>query len=159
MVTKLIERIFVLIAVISLVFVGPTVACFAGNFTLAWDQNPEDDLAGYYLYYKEGSSIVANATDAVKVDVPLTLDGFDPQQPAYKVKYLKDDMRYYFVVSAYNDSGESLFSEEVSGMNGNADAPDSDSDGGGSGCFITAVSKDHFRSVSIMRRIFVMKKP
>jgi hypothetical protein len=69
--------------------------------TLAWDPNTEDDLAGYNVYY----GIQSGDYDSV-IDVGNVIQ--------YMVSDLEPDTQYYFVVTAYDTSGnESDFSEEV----------------------------------------------
>jgi len=87
---------------------------YAAQATLAWDPNPEPDLAGYKVYYGTSSRIY----DAV-VDVGnwthCTLDG------------LEEGKTYYLAATAYDTHGnESDFSEEVSHA-----IPKGDTDGDG----------------------------
>lgn len=88
----------------------------AADFTLAWNSNcnGHPDLIGYNLYYKEGGSILENPEDSVMIYIPLTEEGFDPENPSYKVTGLKDDVEYYFTVSAMYNDEESGMSNEVS---------------------------------------------
>jgi len=75
---------------------------FAGQITLAWDASSGPDLAGYRLYYGQGSG---NYTSAIDVSLQTT----------YTVVDLQDGAHYYFAVKAYDSSGnESGFSNEVS---------------------------------------------
>lgn len=72
------------------------------SVTLAWDPNPETDLAGYIIYY---GSANRNYTNAVNVGNITT----------NTVSGLVDGVTYYFAVTAYNTNGlESNFSNEVS---------------------------------------------
>lgn len=77
--------------------------CFAeGSVTLAWDPNPESDLAGYILYYGSTSRNYTNAVNVVNATTN-TVSG------------LVDGVSYFFAVTAYNTNGlESDFSDEVS---------------------------------------------
>ncbi len=71
------------------------------SVTLAWDANTEPDLAGYRLYYGTASGSYPNRVDAGK-QTTCTVDGLDPAKS------------YYFVVTAYNTSGqESGYSNET----------------------------------------------
>lgn len=76
----------------------------AGTLTLAWDPNPEPDIAGYLLSY--GTSPGVHTTT---VDVG--------NRTTYQVSNLAAGSRYYFVVRAYNTRGVvSEPSSEVSGQ-------------------------------------------
>jgi len=79
---------------------------FAGPSTRAvWDESPEPNAAGYYLYYGTESGVYPNAAKIegkenncyVLTDLPLV-----------------EGVKYYLVVTAYNDKGfESGYSNEV----------------------------------------------
>ena len=88
-----------------LTIAGILVVDQSGNtVTLAWDPNPEADLAGYKVYW--GS---ATRTYGAPVTVPGT-----PASPTYTVAGLAAGT-WYFAVTAYNTAGlESGFSNEVS---------------------------------------------
>jgi chitinase len=97
-------------------FVGSAVAA---DVELAWDANTESDLAGYYLYYKTGSSGAPyNGTEANEGDSPIQVplgDLSDQENPSYTITGLSDTETYFFVVTAYNTDGhESGYSNEVS---------------------------------------------
>jgi hypothetical protein len=89
------------------VFIGSLLACAtsagAGTLTLAWDPNPESDLAGYLLWYgTQPGSYTAS------IDVGTLT--------SYKVPNLTDGATYYFAVQAYNSSGaKGAFSREIAG--------------------------------------------
>jgi hypothetical protein len=73
----------------------------AGDVTLAWDPNPEQDLAGYKLYYGNASRSYSQALALGNVTT-------------YTVTGLASGT-YYFAVTAYNVAQlESGFSNEVS---------------------------------------------
>jgi hypothetical protein len=114
---------------------------FAAEVTIAWNANTEYWLTGYNLYVKEGSSIQPDDSQAVIITIPLSSPGFNPDSPSYTVTDLKDDIVYYFIVSAYSYYGlESGFSNEVSVRNGKLHiTPQSSSSGTDSGCLIDAV--------------------
>ena len=62
------------------------------NVTLAWDENPEQDIAGYILRWGFTSGEYTSSTDVgnhTRLTVPNLVTG----------------ATYYFVVSAYNESG------------------------------------------------------
>jgi hypothetical protein len=91
----------------------------AADVTLAWNGNTESDLAGYYIYYKTGSSGVPyNGTGAAEgnspIQVPLAIFS-NPAYPEYTIHGLSNTETTYFVLSAYDtDGNESGFSNEVS---------------------------------------------
>ena len=106
----------VIIIIYMLLFSFPAY-CIAAEITLQWDANVETDLAGYYIYYKPDTccdpynGIGANDGDA-PIQQRLT-DFGDPDYPQYTISGLDDNRVYYFVVSAFNNSGyESGFSTE-----------------------------------------------
>ena len=72
-----------------------------GEVVLAWDPNPEPDIAGYIIYY----GVKSRKYDK-KVDVGNVTSGS---------VNLEEKATYYFAATAYNTSGlESDFSNEVS---------------------------------------------
>jgi hypothetical protein len=77
---------------------------FASNVILVWDANTEIDLTGYKVYQ---SLISGTYTTTPITTVPVS------PAPTYAVMNLVDG-KYYFVVTAYNDTGESGYSNEVS---------------------------------------------
>ena len=78
-------------------------AASAGTITIAWDPNPEGDIAGYRIAY--GTSPGSHPT---VVDVG--------NQATWQLRGLQDGLRYYFVVMAYNRlGGVSAPSAEISG--------------------------------------------
>ena len=42
--------------IITAIIIGPKSLVYSANVTLAWSANTESDLAGYYIYYKSGTS-------------------------------------------------------------------------------------------------------
>ncbi|MBN1848510.1 MAG: fibronectin type III domain-containing protein [Deltaproteobacteria bacterium] len=141
-------------------------AAEAMDITLAWDADPEDNIGGYKLYYKTGSSGPPyNGTDAYQgpspIDIPVTELG-NPNHPEYTLTDLDDDQIHFFVVTAYSsqDAGlESGFSNEVNNSYGYSeddeqeppDDPNVEPTVGaldihaGGGCFITSLSHDKKR--------------
>ena len=83
------------------------MACSAGaqttrSVTLAWDQNPEPDIAGYRLHYGEATGVYTQTIDAGNALTATVND-------------LIIGSTYFFVVTAYNTAAlESLPSDEVS---------------------------------------------
>lgn len=76
------------------------------DVTLAWDPNPEPDIAGYRLYW--GAS-----TGSYDAELEFALAQIDPEAPQVTVNDIPTRLTY-FVVTAYNTAGlESLPSNEV----------------------------------------------
>ncbi len=70
---------------------------------LAWDANPESDIAGYKVYWGTSSGVYDQFNDV--------------SQTTASVSDLTVGVRYYFAVTAYNEAGlESGYSEEVSAI-------------------------------------------
>lgn len=133
----------------------------AYDVTLAWDPNVEENLEGYVLYVDDGiSEILYEYVDT------YPLEDIDEYDPTVKISDLRDDLAYYFVVTAYDkDGNESDYSDEICVINGGA-CPESwsayrvqpvnpaslssnsagsggsfsNSGGGGGGCFISTFS-------------------
>ena len=96
-----------------------TYAADTIDITLAWSSNSESDLAGYYIYYKSGTSGAPyNGTGAVEGNSPIQVpleDFNNPEYPEYTIHGLSDTETIYFVLSAYDTYGnESGYSNEVS---------------------------------------------
>jgi hypothetical protein len=132
---------------------------YAADFLLEWDANTEQDLQGYYVYYREGATVSADLAGATKETVALDTPGFDADHPGFTFTGLKDETLYYFAVSAFSAAGESPLSGEVSlskgqddnnedpsggsgdpegsaDSGGSGDSGDSEDTGGSGGCFI-----------------------
>ena len=95
---------FLFLILSSLTFILPLNTAQAGQVTLAWNRNAEENVVGYNVYYGTSSGNynwfldVGNVTTITISDIP---DGFT----------------YYFAVTAYDDSSpslESTYSNEVS---------------------------------------------
>lgn len=94
------------IILLTLLLFSAVEAHAAGRAVLTWDQNTESDLAGYKVYMG-----TASGQYGPPVDVGLTAT---PQAPRHVIEPLADGT-YYFVVTAYDQSGnESGFSNEDS---------------------------------------------
>lgn len=73
----------------------------AANLTLAWDPNPEANLAGYKVHYGGSSRAYTNVIDVGLVTIRT-------------VSNLLADATYFFALTAYNDLGaESAYSDEL----------------------------------------------
>lgn len=101
-------------------FVLGATGAHAADVTLAWDANTEQDLAGYKLYYSttgaggpyNGTAIPGHPSPT---DIPLSALE-DPANPQVTATGLPEG-HYYFVVTAYDSSGnESGYSNEVNAL-------------------------------------------
>jgi hypothetical protein len=70
----------------------------SSSVTLAWDPNPESDVAGYVLSWGTQQGLYTHSTTVGNV-TEWTVSGLEP------------DRRYYFTVQAYNDLG--LYSQRA----------------------------------------------
>lgn len=85
-----------------------------GQANLSWNANPEEDLAGYRIYYGQSprTSDCPAGGYAEKLDAGKTTT---PEKPSYKFEKLESGKTYYFSVTSYDSSGnESCFSAEMS---------------------------------------------
>jgi hypothetical protein len=87
--TTLSKRTFIATAFAILLL--PRMAS-AATVTIAWDRNPEPDIAGYRISYGTVSGAYTNT-----VDVGNRLE--------YQIRGVDDGQKYYFVVQAYNSGG------------------------------------------------------
>ncbi|MBW2604981.1 MAG: cadherin-like domain-containing protein [Deltaproteobacteria bacterium] len=102
-----------LLVLFALLFSANIAYCFDRSF--AWDKNTEPDLAGYYIYYKNGSSGAPyDGTGADEGDSPIKIPLAslnDPDNPEYTIHGLNGTGTFYFVATAYdiydNQSGYS----------------------------------------------------
>jgi hypothetical protein len=91
------------LAALIIIMLSPAAAA-AGALTLAWDPNPESDLAGYIVRYGTSSGAYTQQVDV-------------GNRTSWRVEGLTNNVRYYLVVQAYNSAGlTSPFSAEVSGI-------------------------------------------
>ena len=106
--TRLIVAL-ILTAVFSL---AATVECLAVTVSLQWNENAEDDLAGYRVYYKADSSTPPfNGTGAAEGKSPINVGN----QTTATLNNLAPAHDWYFRVTAYDKSGnESGYSDYVS---------------------------------------------
>ena len=88
---------------LAVAFLGCQAAALAASITVAWNPNPEPDIAGYRLMYGLQSGMYDTTVDVGKVTV-------------FQVTGLNVGTTYYFALSAYNTSNlVSALSNEVSG--------------------------------------------
>jgi hypothetical protein len=120
----------VLIGLLSY-FVTP-VYCL--DISLAWTSEPVVD--GYKIYYKSGSSGPPYDGDgAAEGDSPIDVEWVDE----FTLRALPDDEDYYLAITAYNEYGESGYSNEVTTARSVAVSTAGAAGGGGGGCFISAL--------------------
>ena len=92
----------VALVLLLLLGLGSARSALGGQVILAWDPNPEPDVAGYRLYYGFASGVYTANVDAGNA-ATHTIDGLD------------DGRTHYFAVTAYDRAGnESGYSNEVS---------------------------------------------
>ena len=86
---------------IASVVVGIAAAADAATITLAWDPNPEPDIAGYRLSFGTNSGQYTTTIDVGNITT-------------YTLTNLLAGSTYYFALQAYNAAGTSPYSNEVS---------------------------------------------
>ena len=99
-----------------ILFSPPSI--YSADVTIAWDANTESDLAGYYVYYKTGSSGPPyNGTGAAEGNSPIQVSESEldtPEDPEYTIHGLSDTESTYIVLTAYDtDGNESGYSNQV----------------------------------------------
>ena len=104
--------------IITTIIIGPKSIVYSADVTLAWRANNEPNLAGYYIYYKSGTSGAPyNGTGVYEGDSPIKvpLGCFaDSANPEYTLHGLSDTEISFIVLTAYDSEGnESGFSNEV----------------------------------------------
>jgi len=83
----------------------------AQNITLQWDASPESAVSGYKIHYQAVSSATPfSGNDALEGASPIDIGG----ATSTTLNGLRDDVVYYFAVTAYDDAGaESSYSTVV----------------------------------------------
>lgn len=87
----------------------------AANAELAWDQVV--DATGYRVYYDTDSGAPYEGTQANEGASPLeylVANLADPANPTVTITGLPSCTELFFAVTAFNDAGESAYSEEIS---------------------------------------------
>jgi hypothetical protein len=110
--------IWLFILVATAILLGPKPLAHAADITLGWAANSDSDLAGYYIYYKSGTSGAPyNGTGVREGNSPIKIpigSLSDPSNPAYTLHGISDTQTTYFVLTAYGTQGnESGYSNEV----------------------------------------------
>jgi hypothetical protein len=109
--------IFTLIA--TAILLGPKPIAHAADITIGWAPNTDADLAGYYIYYKNGTSGAPyNGTGVQEGNSPIKIplgNLSNSSNPQYTLHGLSDTQTTYLVLTAYSTQGnESGYSNEVS---------------------------------------------
>jgi hypothetical protein len=92
--------------------VNCTSCAYGVTLILSWDPNPQQEaVTGYKVFFDQSA-----AADSEIANIPVTANGFDPTAPSIQYDVGADlDLRYgdkaCFRVKAYNDLGESDFSQ------------------------------------------------
>ena len=90
-------RVFLIPALVAFLVAETTAA----TVTLAWNANPEPDIAGYRVYYGTVAAPFGNLVDV--------------GSPTATITNLENGVTYTFAVTAYNTAGaESAYSQPVS---------------------------------------------
>jgi len=110
---------YIFILITSAIILCPKPSIYAADVTLGWTGNTESDLAGYYIYYKSGTSGAPyNGTSVDEGNSPIKVplgDFADPANPEYTLHGLSDTETSFLVLTAYDsEDNESGFSNEVS---------------------------------------------
>ena len=117
--------LFLLLFILSLL----VPAAHAGQVTVAWDPNPEAEVAGYKVYYGTHSGSYTASLDAGNTTSVV-------------VSGLQEGATYYFAAVAYDASNnESGFSNEIAyAVPAGASTAGGSSSGGGGACFIATAA-------------------
>ncbi len=87
-----------------------STAAYAENLSFSWTANPEP-VTGYKIYYKTGtnSSPPYNGTGLIEGASPITVG----KVTDFTVTGRDTNETYHFVLTAYNDQGESNYTAVV----------------------------------------------
>jgi Concanavalin A-like lectin/glucanases superfamily/Fibronectin type III domain len=86
---------------IASIVLGIAASADAATITLAWDPNPEPDVAGYRVSFGTNSGQYTTTVDVGNITI-------------YTLTNLLPGNTYYFALQAYNPAGTSPYSNEVS---------------------------------------------
>jgi hypothetical protein len=113
-------------------------AAHAGDVTVAWDPNPEPEVAGYKIYFGTTPGSYTVSMNAGNI-TSMVISG------------LEAGVTYYFAAVAYDSSGnESGFSNEISYVVPTGASADTSSSGSGSGCFIATAAFGSYRAPEVI---------
>lgn len=149
-----VSRTCVLLLTLAMFALLLPIGTYAATVTLEWDLPSQDSdlVAGYLLYYGEGSGPPYEGTEANEGPSPIDVGDVT----TFTVAGLDDTRSYFFAVTAYNAEGlESDYSNEASTNdmatdNGDSRSADMASDNGNSrstlggvgGCFINTAERN-----------------
>ena len=158
------RQFFLCSFLVTLLWSSPVLCA---EVTLAWDPNSEADLAGYGIYFREGS-----AGPPYSLAGNVTLDELDnPNAPSFTVTGLEEGTRYYFAATAFDiDDNESGYSTAVcadiaadgtisvcsSSSGTSTTGGSSGGGGGGGGCFITSAAQGPESAGSLMNLLLLL---
>jgi hypothetical protein len=133
--------ILVLSGLLTLLFVILSLlvpAAHAGDVTVAWDANPEPEVAGYKIYFGTTPGSYTVSMNAGNI-TSMVISG------------LEAGVTYYFAAVAYDSSGnESGFSNEISYVVPTGASADTSPSGSGSGCFIATAAFGSYRAPEVI---------
>jgi hypothetical protein len=133
--------ILVLSGLLTLLFVILSLlvpAAHAGDVTVAWDANPEPEVAGYKIYFGTTPGSYTVSMNAGNI-TSMVISG------------LEAGVTYYFAAVAYDSSGnESGFSNEISYVVPTGASADTSSSGSGSGCFIATAAFGSYQAPEVI---------
>jgi hypothetical protein len=126
--------LLLLLAVLSLL----VPAAHAGEVTVAWDPNPEPEVAGYKIYYGTSPGSYTSSIDVGRATSAV-------------ISGLQDGVTYFFSAVAYDDSNnESGFSNEIAyAVSATASAGVEPSSGGGA-CFIATAAFGSYQAPEVI---------
>ena len=125
-----------LLAILSLL----VPAAHAGQVTVAWDPNPEPEVAGYKIYYGTTAGNYTASLDAGNATSIL-------------ISGLQDGATYFFSAVAYDAShNESGFSNEITYAVPAAASPPAvgEASSGGGACFIATAAFGSYRAPEVI---------
>lgn len=128
--------LLLLLAVLSLL----VPAAHAGQVTVAWDPNPEPEVAGYKVYYGTTSGSYTASIDAGSATSAV-------------ISGLQDGATYFFSAVAYDASNnESGFSSEITYAVPAAATPSAggEASSGGGACFIATAAFGSYRAPEVI---------
>lgn len=131
------KLIYFLIVVFIIEIISMVSMAYSESVTLMWDPNPEPEVIGYNIYFK----------NHINEDYQLTSEIFEsdfdnPLYPEVTFWGLNVNLVYYYVATAFSSDDESAYSSEVqwtAPTTPDPDQSDGDSGSGGGGCFISSL--------------------
>ena len=126
--------LLLLLAILSLL----VPAAHAGQVTVAWDANPEPEVAGYKIYYGTTAGNYTSSLDAGNATSIL-------------ISGLQDGATYFFSAVAYDASNnESGFSNEITYAVPAGAAAAGDPSSGSTSCFIATAAFGSYRAPEVI---------